>query len=164
MLTAIDKLRYYQHPELTEGLIKEELVKRKLTVYGAKSSNIQLPYYLQKHTEDYDVLSKKPKKTAKEILNKFNRAYNGEYFELKKGLHRGTYKIKSIVSGKTVMDITQEKKQQKYKEHLGIRYKELPSIKKSVQRVLKRGNAKFREDKDLELLQRIELAQKTSLW
>jgi hypothetical protein len=159
-LTAIEKLRYYQNPELAEGILKTELAKRKLTVYGARASNIQLPNYLNRKTEDYDVLANKPKKTAVELLNRLNKEYGGEYFKLEKAEHKGTYKIKSNVTGGTIADVTQAKRFPKSKEHLGIRYRELPSIKSTLKKVLKSGKAEFRKEKDLELLQRIELGEK----
>jgi hypothetical protein len=159
-LSAIEKLRYMRNPELAEGLIKTELAKRGLTVYGARATNIQLPNYLNKDTNDYDVLAKKPKKTALEIINKLNKEFDGEYFRLEKAKHKGTFKIKSNVTDKTVVDITQVKKFPKSKEHLGISYRSLPSIKKTVKNVLKSGKAEFRREKDLDLLNRIELSEK----
>lgn len=163
-LTALEKLRYYKNPELAEGLIKTELAKRGLTVYGARATNIQLPSYLNRQTEDYDVLAHKPKKTALDILKKLNKEYGGEYFRLEKAEHKGTFKIKSNVTNKTVADITQVKKFPKSKEHLGISYRDLPSIKKTVQNVLKKGKAGFRREKDEELLSRIELFEKSKLY
>jgi hypothetical protein len=162
-LSALEKLRYYKNPELAEGILKTELAKRKLTVYGARATNVQLPNYLNKQTEDYDVLSKKPKKTALELLNRLNREYGGEYFRLEHAEHKGTFKIKSNVTNKTIADITQAKNFPKSKEHLGINYRELPSIKKTLKRVLSSGKAEFRKEKDLELLQRIELGENTSI-
>ena len=161
-LTALEKLKYYKNPELAEGILKTELAKRKLTVYGARATNVQLPNYLNKKTEDYDVLANKPKKTALDILRRLNKEYGGEYFRLEHAEHKGTFKIKSNVTGGTIADITQAKRFPKSKEHLGINYRALPSIKKTLKRVLRSGKAEFRKDKDLELLQRIELSEESN--
>jgi hypothetical protein len=164
MLTAIDKLIYAKNPHLVEGLLKAELAKRDLVVYGARASNLQLPQHLQRATSDYDVLSKKPKKTAREILTNLNKGLGGEYFRLEQAKHKGTYKIKSNYTNETIADITQEKRKPKYKEHLGIKYKKLNSIKRALQKSVKNPKAEFRKGKDLETINRIKLTEEINLW
>jgi len=164
-LSTEQKLRYYKNPVLAELILKSELIKRKLITYGARASNVQLPPYLRKKTTDYDVLANKPKRTALEILKKLNKEFGGEFFSIKKAEHKGTYKIVSNVTKKTLLDVTQKKRTPKTTTIRGITYRKLPSIKKAIQRVIKKPSTEFRREKDLELLQRINLSKGVSgLW
>lgn len=162
MLTTEEKLRYYKNPTLAEGILKGELARQKQIVYGARASNINLPSYLQKHTTDYDVLTKKPKKSAEELMKKLNREYGGEYFRIEPAQHKGTFKVKSNVTNKTIVDFTRAYRHPKTTEHLGIKYATTESIKRAIKKSLKKPEAEFRKEKDLELLQRIKLGKK--LW
>jgi hypothetical protein len=160
MLTPEQKLIYYQHPHLAEGILKTELAKKKQIVYGARASNIHLPYYLQKNTEDYDVLTKKPEQEAKELVKRLNREYGGEYFRNEQAKHKGTYKVVSNVTNKTIADFTRAYKHPKTKEVLGIKYVQPSSIKRAIIKSLKNPEAEFRKDKDMETLQRLRLGER----
>lgn len=159
-LSYSQKLKYYKNPELAEGILKTELAKKRLIVYGARASNIQNPAYLRRNTEDYDILTKKPQKTAEELARKLNREYGGEYFKVEPAQHKGTYKVKSNVTGKTIADFTRAYRHPKVKEIGGIRYASSESIKRAISKLLKNPLAEFRKEKDLETLQRLKLGEK----
>ena len=161
MLNKEQKLKYYKNKELAEGILKGELARNNQIVYGARASNIHLPSYLQKHTEDYDVLTKKPESSARELINKLNKEYGGEYFRLEQAKHKGTYKVISNVTNKTVADFTRAYRHPETKEHLGINYATPKSIKRALIKSLKNPDAEFRRDKDLDTLQRIKLGINT---
>jgi hypothetical protein len=142
---------------MNEQLIREKILnlaqKKGQIVYGARATNVQLPTYLRKKTEDYDILTKKPKKSARELVNELKKV-TGKDFKIEKAQHKGTYKIK--LGDKTIVDYTQLKKLPKIKESWGIKYKDLSSIKKSTRRLIKKPSAEFRRDKDLSTLDRIK--------
>lgn len=122
-------------------------------IYGARAYNSQSPTYLRKTTYDYDVLTKKPKRSAKEVVKELSRRLD-EKVELVKGKHKGTYRVK--VAGEVVADYTQLKKKPKTKKVWGVENRNLKSIKRNVQRLIKRPSAEYRREKDLDTFNRIK--------
>jgi hypothetical protein len=159
-LTPQQKLYYYQHPHLVEGILKTELAKKRQIVYGARAVNIQNPSYLGRHTEDYDVLTKKPEKEAKALVSALNKVYGGEYFRSEPAKHKGTFKVKSNITEKTVVDYTRLHRPPKVKEINGVRYADVSSIKRALSKSLNNPEAEFRKDKDFETIERIKLGER----
>jgi len=122
-------------------------------IYGAKAYNYQSPTHLRKTTYDYDVLTKKPKRSAKEVVKELNRRL-GEEVKLSKGSHKGTYRVK--VSGQVVADYTQLRKKPKTKKIWGIEARDLKSIKRNVQRLIKNPKSEYRREKDLDTFNKIQ--------
>jgi hypothetical protein len=143
---------------LIRSLVLNEAERKKQIIYGARALNVQLPTYLRKETADYDILTKTPKKSAKELINKLKK-HTSRDIELKSAKHKGTYKVK--INGKTIVDYTQLKKTPKTKKVYGVRYYDVKSIKKNIQRRLKDKSKEFRKEKDLDALKRIKLSEDT---
>jgi hypothetical protein len=143
---------------LVRPIILDKAQKEKQIIYGARAINIQLPKYLEKETKDYDILTKKPKRTAKEVITELNRRVGREEFKLVKAKHKGTYKIKDS-KGKTVVDYTQLKTKPKSKKVWGNQYYDIKSIKRNVSRLVKKSDTEYRRDKDLETLKKIKLSE-----
>lgn len=133
-------------------VVLDKAQKEDQIIYGARAINQQVPEYLRKKTSDYDILTKKPKKTAKKVLEELKRR-TGKEFTLKKAKHKGTYKIK--YEDETVIDYTQLKRKPKTKSSFGNKYYDIKSIKKNISRSLNNPNNLFRKDKDLDSLNRI---------
>lgn len=134
-------------------IILDRATKDKQIVYGSRAYNAQSPTYLKKSTTDYDILTHKPKKVAKEVVAELKRVLREEV-ELVKARHKGTYKVK--VAGKTVADYTQLKKAPKTKKYLGTRYRDIKSIKRDARRLVKKKGTEYRREKDLDTLSRIK--------
>ncbi len=164
VLTPKQKLKYYKNQELVKQIIVQDATKDGHIIYGAQASNIQLPPHLRKHTEDFDIFTKKSKKEAEETEKKLDKAYGGDYFKVKQAKHPGTYKVKSNVTGRTVADYTSQGKKPKFKKILGTKYATLDSIKRKIGQTLRDEAQEFRHDKDKETLQRIKLHEKTLDW
>jgi hypothetical protein len=141
-----------------EQVIRETILdtaqKEKLVLFGARGYNIQVPQKLRKETSDYDLLAKKPKKTAKKIADILKRRLD-EDISISKGSHKGTWRIKTE-SGEVIGDITQLKNKPKTKKVWGIEARSIPSIKRNVQRIIKKPGTEFRREKDLDTLARIK--------
>jgi hypothetical protein len=163
-LTAKQKLKYYSNPELAKQLILQDAAKDEHIVFGAQASNAQLPSHLKKHTEDFDIFTKKSKKEAEEMEKKLDKAYGGDYFRVQPAKHKGTYKVKSNVTNRTVADYTSQGKKPRTKNILGVKYATLSSIKRKISKTLRDEKQEFRHDKDRETLQRIKLHEKTLDW
>ena len=142
---------------LDKDLVVNEVVLNKAqkegqVIYGARAYNYQSPTYLRKTTYDYDILTKKPKRSAKEVVKELSRRLD-EKVELSKGQHKGTYRVK--VAGEVVADYTQLKKKPKTKKVWGVENRNLKSIKRNVQRLLKK-DLPYRREKDLDTFNRIQ--------
>lgn len=139
---------------LIRGIILRSAEKGQV-IHGAMATNIQLPTYLRRETKDYDILTHKPKKSAVAMAKKLNRMTGSKRYEVVKGKHKGTYKIKTK-EGKTVIDYTQIKRKPKTKKIYGIEYHDIKAIKKNVKRLSRKPETKYRREKDISTLQRIK--------
>ncbi len=156
-LTPEQKESYYRNKVLAKQLILQDAAEDGHIVFGAQASNIQLPPHLQKHTEDFDVFTKNSEKEAKQMEKKLDKKFGGDYFRVEKARHKGTHKVKSNVTGRTVADYSSQGKKPNTKMILGVRYADLPSIKRKLNKTLRDEASSFRHDKDRETLQRIKL-------
>jgi len=161
MLTEKQKIKYYKNESKQDKIIKANIKKRKHIVYGARALNAHFPNYLDKPTEDYDVFSNTPKKTAHRVEKKLDKAYGGDFFFIEPAQHPGTYKVKSNVTKRGVADYTKPEQTIPYKVISGIRYVKLNHVKKSIKKTLKDKEAWYRHDKDREALQRINIHERT---
>jgi len=145
-----------------EQVIRETVLdtakKKNIILYGARSYNLQAPSHLRKKTTDYDLLSKKPKKTAKEIADILRRRLVGREVTIKKAQHKGTYKIK--INGESIIDITQMKTKPKTKKVWGTEVRHLESIKRNALRLSRKKGLEYRREKDIDTLQRIQEIEK----
>ncbi len=133
---------------ILKGARKEDQI-----IHGSRAYNIQAPYYLRKKTSDYDLLTYKPKKSAEDVANELRRILHREV-EVVKGKHKGTYKVK--MDGKTIVDYTQIKTKPQTKSSFGDKVRDMKSIKRNAQRLVKKRTTTYRREKDLDTLQRIK--------
>ena len=156
-LTPKQKLKYYGNQELAKQLILQDAAEDGHIVFGAQASNAQLPPQLRKHTEDFDIFTNKSKKEAEQMEKKLDKAYGGDYFRVETAKHKGTHKVKSNVTNRTVADYSSQGKKPNFKKILGVKYADLSSIKRKIGKTLRDEASEFRHDKDRETLQRIKL-------
>lgn len=139
-----------------EQVIRETVLdtsqRKGAILYGSRAYNMQVPSHLRKKTTDYDILTKKPKKSAQEVAEVLRRRL-GKTVDVVKGSHKGTYRVK--IDNEVVADYTQLKKKPKTKKIWGIEARDIKSIKKSTQRLVKNPKAEYRKEKDLNTLERI---------
>ncbi len=154
---AINALK--SNPDLLiRKIVLDTAQKKKQIIHGTRAVNPQLPSYLRKDTIDYDILTKKPKKVATEVLEKLKRATSQDV-RLEKGKHKGTYKIK--LNKESIIDYTQLKSKPKTKKILGNEYYDIKGIKRNIQRRLKDPSKQFRAEKDSDVLRRIKFSEET---
>jgi len=162
MAKDIDKTKEYYKKEArnaADAVILDELKKDDgLTLYGAQAINMQLPKYLQKHTEDYDIYADKdPKKEALELEKLLDKRYGDNYFSVKPAKHEGTFKVISNVTFSTIADITLKDSAIPTKKVAGIKVISLDYHVWETKKRIKIEEAKYRREKDKETLQRIEV-------
>ena len=162
--TALKEL--FIAPKLDKALLNQTK-KEKNTIYGARSIQAQIGIF-SRYTEDWDILSSNPKKSAMKTEKKFDSIWGGNQYFVKPAQHPGTYKVMSKgMDGKKntkddfgVVDYTgYPKPKPPVKIINGIRYRTLTQEKKAKIKALKDKAYAFRHQKDREDLNRVKLAQ-----
>ena len=156
-LTLKQKEEYYRRKAKAEKIILRNAKQGKHIVYGARSVNVFLPKHLEKHTEDWDIFSKTPIKTANKVEKKLDKSYGGDYFETKPALHPGTHKVINKVTKRGVADYSKPDKKVPYVRRKGVRYAKLEFQKGRIKMSLSDPKSKFRHEKDKETRQRIRI-------
>jgi len=135
------------------GVILDTAQREKQIIHGSRAFNIQSPVYLRKETKDWDVFTKKPKKYAEHVAERLSRIL-GKKVDVIRGKHKGTYKVR--INEETIADYTQLKRKPKTKSSWGVKVKDIKSIKKNVQRLIKSPKTEYRREKDIDTLERIK--------
>jgi hypothetical protein len=149
-------------------VIHQRLQKTQNVVYGGKSLNIQLPFYLQRKTIDYDIYSKTPKKHAKKLEKKLDFATGANYFYTKPAIHPGTFRvmdkgfdnIKGTKDDINIADYTTPTRKIRSISIMGVRYARLSERRKDIKKSLSNPMFKFRHEKDRQDLWRIKQSNK----
>jgi hypothetical protein len=153
--------QYYkknQRGKLADKVIMHELKGNDEVVYGARSVNAVLPAYLRKHTEDWDIFTEDdPQVVATKIEKALDKRYGGDYFYVIPAKHEGTYKVKSRVTKRDVADVSIKEDNITKKKVGGINYMPLDYQVGKLKAALSHEESKFRHDRDMETLQRIEI-------
>jgi hypothetical protein len=140
--------------EVLERFLKE----RKAIVFGARAVNQQLPSHLDRRTEDWDILTpKNPANVAKTIERSLDKRYGANFFLVEPALHPGTFKVRSIVSGATVADVSGLTEVIPNVKINGINYATLDHQVSNIKISLADEGSRFRHAKDRETLQRIDI-------
>lgn len=160
-LTDKQKLSFYKDKNRKANkIIKRHATKKKHTIYGARALNQIFPPVLDKPTEDWDIFSPTPKKSALRVEKKLDRAYGGNFFEVEPAKHKGTFKVRSIVTRRGIADFTKPDMKIPHTVIKGTRYIDIQFVKTHIKKTLKDKESAFRWEKDRESLQRIELYEK----
>lgn len=130
-------------------------VKNRQVIYGQQATNFHLPKHLNRETKDYDVLTNKPKESAKELVDNLNKKF-GDRYEVIPAMHKGTFKVKDKQTGDTVADYTLSKNKPKSWNEVGVRYVNQKYSERKIRKILSDEKYKFRHDKDFDTLRRIK--------
>jgi len=150
---------YWKVPQIKQTILNQ-VRKNQSTIYGARALNAHLPPHLRKHTEDYDIYSDNPKKSAKQLEKALDKKFGGDFFRVEKAKYKRTVKVKSNVTDKTVADFTKPKgKIPKETTWDGINYARLQHLKEKLKGIVKDKSKEFRWKKDKEALQRIKIRE-----
>lgn len=152
-LQRIAKILESKNDLVINEVVLDKAQKDNQVVYGARAFNSQSPSHLKKKTYDYDVLTDKPKSSAKEVAEILRRRL-GKETKVIKGRHRGTYRV--TLEGEPVVDYTQMKFKPKTKKILGNEYRDLKSIKRNARRLSNKQGLEYRREKDLDTISRIK--------
>ena len=148
---------YRQDPKATDEAITGFLRDNtRLIVFGARAINAHLPDWLDKDTQDWDILAESGAEAqAKRLERTLDEQYGGDYFVVEAAKHPGTFKVKSKITGNGVADITVRDKVVSFHTIDGINYVSLQHEADTAQRILSDSTQRFRHRKDRDTLQRI---------
>ena len=150
--------KYYRiGREPIDEMMKSELEGSDLIVHGGRALNAQLPEWLDKATEDWDLISMVPEQTAKELEKLFDEHYGGDFFKVIPAKHEGTFRIMNNITLKGVADISFPEKKIDYITEDDINYATLEHHIERIKITLADPTRKFRWKKDEETLQRIRI-------
>ncbi len=162
-LSDRQRLKFYKdkgRDNKIKKIILKNVRKKQHIVHGARALNEFFPSFLDRPTEDYDVFSSTPKRTAEKIEKRLDSRFGGDFFRTEPAMFPGTVKVKSNVTERTVADYTNPKREIKHTKRRGIKYANFNHFKKRINESLKDPKNRFRHDKDRETLRRIKLTEK----
>lgn len=159
MFSIKELKKYYKGKELVDKIIEQRLKEDKdLTLYGGRAANMQLPKYLQRETEDWDIYSEdNPEQDARELETLLDKRFGMDFFSVVPSRHEGTYIVRSKVTGQGVADITLKRTDVLHRKVAGIDVTTLEYQVKRMKATLKDPARKHRWDKDRDTLQRITI-------
>ena len=158
-LTLEEKERFFKNKKKVGKIIINHVKKRGLILFGQKATNRQLPKDLRKDTEDYDIFSATPKKSARRIEKKLDRKFKGNFFEVRPALHGGTHKVISRIGNKGVADVGKPTRKVSTVTRKRIKLATLQFQKEQIKKSLADKESKFRHAKDREVRSRIKIAE-----
>jgi len=158
-LTLEQKERFFKNQEKVGKVIINHVKKKGLILFGQKATNRQLPEDLRKDTQDYDIFSATPKKSAKRIERKLDKKFEGDFFIVREAIHGGTYKVISKIGDKGVADIGKPDRKVPTVTRKGVKLATLEFQKKQIKKSLADPDSKFRHPKDKEVRSRIRIAE-----
>ena len=161
-ITPNQTLKFYKRKTLIPNTILS-VTERHETIHGGRAVNAQIPLFLRRKTNDYDIFTRIPKKDAKQTERVLDKRFGGNYFYTEPAEHKGTIKVKSYITGETYADYTKPDRKLQRKKIGGIYYVSLGFMQGQAKRALKNKEAKFRHAKDRDMLNRIIIKQK-GLW
>lgn len=135
-------------------------------IYGAQSIKKQIGIF-SRRTEDYDIFSKKPKRSARTTEKNLDSLYGYDAFYTKPAMHPGTWKVmdkgldekKNTEDDFGVVDYTNmPKPKPKSRNYGGVSYRDLSLEKKAKLKSIRDPEFSFRHKKDKEDLARINMA------
>jgi len=156
-------IRVHATEEDRRKAILERTRKKKDIIFGAQSIKAQTGMF-SRPTQDFDIFTTNPKKSAQEIEKKLDRQVGFNYFYNKPALHPGTWKVKGIGMDMKkgtdddleIIDYSKHPKPKpKIKKINGVRYRTLREEALAKLKALRDPEYKFRHEKDAEDLRRI---------
>ncbi len=158
-LTLKEQERLFKNKKKVGKVIISHVRKRGLILFGQKAVNRQLPKDLRKDTQDYDIFSNNPKKTANRIERKLDKKLKGNFFEVRPAIHGGTHKVISRIGDKGIVDVSKPERKIPVVKRKGIKLASLEFQKGQIRKSLKDPKSKFRHPKDREVRARIKIAE-----
>lgn len=150
-------------------LIKDQIRRNDSVVYGARAMNRQMEVgILRRPTSDWDVYSKNPKRSARELERTLDKRSGGDNFYTAKAEYKHTTKVRCRGHNKTdpsddytVADFTSMKQlSTKPRSIGGVKYVPHSARENDINRTLKDPKYSYRHEKDMIDRKRIQINRK----
>jgi len=153
----------------SDDIILVQAKKNKSIVYGGRAIQANIGRLKSRPTQDWDIFSSNPTKSANQIKNKLNRvAKSNYYYTTSSQYHPSTKKVYSsgqdgipkTSDDRGVADFSPTPRNARYNTINGVRYIQLRETAKDKLSALKDDAYKFRHKKDKDDLDRIRIYEK----
>lgn len=132
-------------------------------IYGGQSLKAQMGG-IARNTRDFDILTKRPSKSAKVTEKNFDRVHGRDDFFIKQGRYKNTKKVmwkgmdgrKNTRDDVGMVDYTKQTRNIPFKKIRGVKYTTLAHETQTKKQILQAKGSKFRHEKDIDDLERIK--------
>lgn len=139
----------------SDKIILKQVKKNKCVIYGGRSLQKQLPFFLKNITNDYDIYCNQPRKQAHFLEHQLDeRAGCPHAFHTRKARHPGTYKVVRN-DGSNVADFSKTDPALTVINKGGVKYSSIEYERKKRLQILKDKQARWRHlkaEEDLALI------------
>ena len=148
---------------LVKRKILSETKRKKDIIFGGRSIQKRIGIF-SRPTEDYDIFTNKPKRSAKVMQRKLDNIAGFNYYYAKKGQHKGTHKVmgrgadqrKGTRDDEGVIDYSRTPRPRPRSTKIGgVKYRIITEEVRAKKKAIKDPAFKFRKKKDQEDLHRI---------
>lgn len=160
-LKNIDK--FHRLKQMIPQLIRNTIDNSEV-IHGARAINQQIRSpHLRTQTRDYDIYSEHPQQSARDTEAYLDQQFGFDAFEVQKGKHPGTYKVRARANSKTYADFTRPEKKILSRVINGKRYSTLGYHIKHAQETIRKGTATHRQGADQDIINRIKLSRRQNI-
>ena len=159
-MTPEERKQRYERLKRMIPLVVRRTIKAqdKEVIQGERSVQAQVGSQFQRPTQDYDAYSPAPKQSAIETEKELDREFGGDYFRVKEGKHKGTYKVVSNIDDDSWADYTKPS-EKIYKKRIGDNdYTTLRFELMKALRTLRNKQYAYRHEKEKNKIKRIASA------
>jgi hypothetical protein len=155
----------FLQPTIVRNKIKKQARKNKSIIFGGQALNARMIGLLQNHNPnlDYDVFSHNPKRSARQLERNLDKKFGGDFYETKKGMFKGLWKVKRKSDGQVIADFVPRRTERLVRGRDfsrlrpdGVNYTTLGFETKKRKQILRDPQAKWRHDKARDDLVRIK--------
>ena len=148
---------------LTEQVVIAQAKQNDSIIFGGQAIKKHIGFFARP-TRDFDVLSTRPKRSARQLERKLDKIAQQDIYFTKPALHPGTTKVmnkgRDMKQGTRddfgIVDYSKPRRGIKSKRINGVRYVNLSETIKDKRKAIKDKQFAFRKEKDLEDIRRIK--------
>jgi hypothetical protein len=157
-MTPEEKRLRYERLKRMIPLVVRRTIKAKdgEIIQGERSLEAQIPDKYKRDTQDYDVYSPSPEQSAEETEKELDWEFGGDYFRVKEGKHKGTYKVVSNIDNEGWADYTKPSERIPKTKIGNTHYTTLKFELEKAIRTLKQKQYAYRHEKERNKIKRLK--------
>lgn len=158
MVTPKQTEEYYKRKSRIPKVIYNQIDKE--IIHGGRAINIRVKKRLRRVSEDYDLYARRARAEAIKTERALDKAMTFNAFETVPGEHKGTYRVKSLATGRVRADYTKPATKIPYDTISGKKYIKLSAMKAHLKKTLRDPTQEFIHAKLRDNLNRIILHER----